>query len=429
MNYPSGTVNMLLHSQMRKATITIEIIRVKFLIAFLALGLIVMFANFFLVADGASFFKITTTKFAVLGWLAVFLMFEIVTYFVLNYYFKKKIDLPNYLKTFNVIIEALLPGILLFMLVTIEDSPIFLDSPLIFIYFILLSLAALNLRLINTIILGVISTLSYFIVTVWAIYYHDPEGAILHFPPSLYIARSIFMLLAFLGATLVAKEFKKWLNLSLNLQNENIEMERIFGQQVSGPIAQSLLKDDNLIKAAEVTVLFLDIRGYSRFAEQKSPEEIIRFQNNFFNPIITMINTHQGIVNQILGDGLMATFGAPVSQPDHAQKAFDASLAIFEQIKVEISKNKIPETKFGIGLHSGEVVMGNIGNELRKQFSISGHTVNIAARIEQANKEFNAEFLISQSTFEKVKGVAHTALIGDVQMKNMSNPIKVYKVK
>lgn len=268
MNYPSGTVNMLLHSQMRKATITIEIIRVKFLIGFLALGLIVMSVNFFLVADGASFFKITTTKFAVLGWLAVFLMFEIVTYFVLSYYFKKKIDLPNYLKTLNVIIEALLPGILLFMLVTIEDSPIFLDSPLIFIYFILLSLAALNLRLINTIILGVISTLSYFFVTVWAIYYHDPEGVILHFPPSLYIARSIFMLLAFLGATLVAKEFKKWLNLSLNLQNENIEMERIFGQQVSGPIAQSLLIDDNLIKAAEVTVLFLDIRGYSRFAEQ-----------------------------------------------------------------------------------------------------------------------------------------------------------------
>lgn len=80
---------MLLHSQMRKVTITIEIIRVKFLIGFLALGFIVMSINFFLVKDGASFFKFTTTKFAVLGWLTVFLIFEIVTYIVLSYYFRK----------------------------------------------------------------------------------------------------------------------------------------------------------------------------------------------------------------------------------------------------------------------------------------------------------------------------------------------------
>ena len=208
-----------------------------------------------------------------------------------------------------------------------------------------------------------------------------------------------------------------------------METERLFGQQVSGPIAQTLLRNDNLIKAGEVTVMFLDIRGYSRFAEQKSPDEIIRFQNNFFNPIINVVNDHEGIVNQILGDGLMATFGAPVFIPDHAQKAFDAALAIFEQITIEIEKKNIPKIKFGVGLHSGKVVMGNIGNELRKQFSISGHTVNIAARIEQANKEFESEFLISESTFNEIKTINDLVLIGDVEMKNISEAIKVYKVK
>ena len=423
------SVNILLHNQMRKATISIEITRVRILIIFLALGLLVMFFNFFLVKGGASFFNHSYSKFIVVGWLGLFLIFESISFLILNTYFQKKIDFPNHIKTIFISIEAFFPGILLFILVTLEDSPIFLDSPLIFVYFILLSLAALNLRLTHTVILGVISTLSYFFVTFWAIYHHDPNNGILHFPPALYFARSFFMLLAFLGATLVAREFKKWLNLSLNWQNKNMETERLFGQQVSGPIARTLLRNDNLIKAGEVTVMFLDIRGYSRFAEQKSPDEIIRFQNNFFNPIINVVNDHEGIVNQILGDGLMATFGAPVSIPDHAQKAFDAALAIFEQITIEIEKKNIPKIKFGVGLHSGEVVMGNIGNELRKQFSISGHTVNIAARIEQANKEFKSEFLISESTFNKVKTINELELIGDVEMKNISRPIKVYKVK
>ena len=422
-------VNILLHSQMRKAAITIEIIRVKLLIGFIALGLLVMSINFFLVEGGAAFFKHADTKYTVIGWLAIFLVFEVISLLVLNSYFKKKIDFPNYLKTINIIIEASLPGILLFTLVALEDSPIFLDSPLIFVYFILLSLAALNLQLMHTVILGVIATLSYFFVTLWAIYHHDTENTILHFPPALYIARSFFMLLAFLGATLVAREFKKWLNLSLDWQNKNMETERLFGQQVSGPIARTLLKNNDLIKAEEVSVMFIDIRGYSRFAEQKSPDEIIRFQNNFFNPIITVINEHGGIVNQILGDGLMATFGAPVAEPDHAQKAFNAATAIFKQISKEIKKNNIPKTKFGIGIHSGMVVMGNIGNELRKQFSISGHTVNIAARIEQANKEYKSEFLISESTYKSIKKVKKIAFIGDVEMKNISKPIKVYKVK
>ena len=365
----------------------------------------------------------------VIGWLSGFLLFEIISWRILSIYFKKKINLPNYIKSINIILEASFPGVLLFLLVTLEKSPIFLDSPLVFFYFILLSLAALNLQLIHTIILGVITTLSYFFVTIWAIYHYDSENLILHFPPVLYVARSFFMLMAFVGATLVAREFKKWLNLSLDWRNKNKETERLFGQQVSGPIAQSLLKDNDLIKASKVSVMFMDIRGYSRFAEQKSPEEIIRFQNNFFNPIITIINENNGIVNQILGDGLMATFGAPVFDESHAQNAYTCALAIFDAIDIQIKERHIPPTKIGIGVHSGEVVMGNIGNELRKQFSISGHTVNIAARIEQANKEFESEFLISESTHTQIKKDIDIKSIGYIKMKNISKRIQVFKVR
>lgn len=425
----SSSENTLLNSQIMKASITIELTRVKIFASFLAAGLLVMSFNFFLVQGGAAFFKHSSTKYTVLGWLVAFLIFELISLAILSKYFNKKLDLPDYIKSINITIEAAFPGILLFLLVTLEQSPIFLDSPLIFIYFILLSLAALNLEIKHTIILGIISTLSYFFVTVWAIHYYDPENNILYFPPALYIARSVFMLLAFLGATLVAREFKKWLNLSLNWKNKTMETERLFGQQVSDPIAQSLLKDKDLVKAGKVSVMFLDIRGYSRFAERKSPDEIIRFQNNFFNPIITTINDNNGIVNQILGDGLMATFGAPISDELHAQKAYNSALAIFDAIAAQISKKQIPDTKIGIGINSGEVIMGNIGNELRKQFSISGHTVNIAARVEQANKEFATELLISESTYTQIEKDEHIKSIGYIKMKNISEEIQVFKAR
>ena len=192
------------------------------------------------------------------------------------------------------------------------------------------------------------------------------------------------MFLAFLGATFVTREFKKWLDLSMNWKRQTADIEHLFGQQVSGPVAQALLKDSSMIKRDVVSILFLDIRRYSSFAEKKSPEEVITFQNNFFNPLLDVVNKNNGIVNQILGDGLMATFGAPIANPKHAQEAFDTAMQIFEEITTQLHLNKIPDINVGIGIHSGEVVMGNIGNDLRKQFSISGNTVNVAARIEQA---------------------------------------------
>ena len=101
----------------------------------------------------------------------------------------------------------------------------------------------------------------------------------------------------------------------------------------------------------------------------------------------------------------------------------------FDIIDVQIKGKHIPVTKIGIGLNTGEVVMGNIGNELRKQFSISGHTVNIAARIEQANKEFECEFLLSKSTYNQIKKDLHITSIGHIKMKNISEKVEVFKVK
>jgi len=298
-----------------------------------------------------------------------------------------------------------------------------------FFYFIFIGLAVLNLEMRISLIVGLVTSGSYLFVMIWAINNYDPNHSVLYFPPGLYYARSLFMLLAALSATFITIEIKKRYKVSLNSKQERDDIERIFDQQVSKEVADLLLKDGFSSRRDFVSILFLDIRNYSTFAETNSPEEVIDFQNNFFSPILRVINRFNGITNQIMGDGLMATFGAPVPNNAHAQQAYEAAISILETVNKLVDKKVIPFTRIGIGIHSGEVVMGNIGNELRKQFSISGTTVVLAARIEQANKEHNTELLISKETRQQIDNKEKVIeSIGKIKMKNVVKEIEVFKV-
>lgn len=212
--------------------------------------------------------------------------------------------------------------------------------------------------------------------------------------------------------------------------DKNNRLTTLFGQQVSQHIVEKLLDEpDDKPEKREVSIMFMDIRNFSSYAETKTPEEVIQFQNNFFSPIISIINNYNGITNQILGDGLMATFGAPIKEPAHAIKALKAGLEIIHKVSELYQKGVIHKVKVGIGLHCGEVVMGNIGNQLRKQFSISGTPVIIAARLEQINKEHNTQFLISKQIYDQVgQENFEFKSIGKVKVRNIGEEIEVYKV-
>ena len=176
--------------------------------AALFLGLIIMSFNFFVVKDTTSFFKNEHTKYFIVLWFTAFLVYEIIGYFIARNYLSKKIIIPEILKIGNVTIEAIFPGLLLFQLCLIEKSVIFLDSPLMFFYFILIIVSALNLEIKLSFITGLVSAGGYLFVTIWAINTYDASNEVLHFPPILYIARSFFMLIAALTSVFVAKEIK-----------------------------------------------------------------------------------------------------------------------------------------------------------------------------------------------------------------------------
>lgn len=428
MKFRKRSIN-LIDRQMDIAVAFSEFKRIRIFIVALLIGLIIMGVNFFGVEGTTSFFKKDGTEYYVIGWFLTFLIYELFGFFLAKNFLKRKVIVPAYMKISNVIIESAFPGVLLFTLCYREQSVIFLDSPVMFFYFIFIGLAVLNLEMRISLIVGLVTSGSYLFVTFWAINSYDPDHSVLYFPPGLYYARSFFMLLAALVSTFITIEIKKRYKASLDNKQKRDDIERLFDQQVSKKVADLLLKDGSSSRRGFVSILFLDIRNYSAFAETKSPEEVINFQNNFFSPIIRIIHRFNGITNQIMGDGLMATFGAPISNDTHPQQAYEAALSILEEINMMVDKKNIPFTRVGIGIHSGEVVMGNIGNELRKQFSISGTAVILASRIEQANKEHNTELLISKTTRKLIDVKGETVKsIGKLKMKNIASEIEVFKV-
>ena len=209
------------------------------------------------------------------------------------------------------------------------------------------------------------------------------------------------------------------------------KIETLFGQQVSIEVAKELVtsKGETQSKSYEVTVMFLDIRDFTVFADSKAPEEVAAFQNIVFGELLNIVRKYKGITNQILGDGIMAVFGAPVKSDRHIQNAVTAGYSILDKIKELATEDKIPPIRLGIGLHSGKVIAGNIGNAFRKQYSLTGSTVIIASRIEQLNKVYNSQFLVSEEVQREIKNTDYQATeLGNVELKGIEQAVCIYKL-
>ena len=206
-------------------------------------------------------------------------------------------------------------------------------------------------------------------------------------------------------------------------------IKKLLGQQVSGDIAQELIsaKTDKSLKKF-VCIMFLDIRGFTPMAEKLEPEELISYQNKVFGFMIDIIQKNHGIINQLLGDGFMATFGAPVSKGNDCQNAFNSAVEIISRANELSTKGSIQSTRVGIGLHAGHVVAGNVGTDQRKQYSITGNTVIVASRLEQLNKEFGSQLVISKQVHTKLDNYQGNVDFKEVNIKGRSNPIKVLAV-
>jgi adenylate cyclase len=206
------------------------------------------------------------------------------------------------------------------------------------------------------------------------------------------------------------------------------ERERIreaFGTYVDRDVAEHILREGTSLEGeeVEVTMLFLDIRGFTTFAERLSASEVVATLNRLFERIVPVIHEHGGHVDKYVGDGLLAVFGAPRRQADHADQALAAGLEIAAAVSDEFGD----ELSVGVGLNSGQVVAGNVGGAGRLEFSVIGDAVNVAARVESATRQTGDAVLVAGRTRELLKG-AHTEFVErpGLTLKGKTQPVAIY---
>ncbi|MEQ9402004.1 MAG: adenylate/guanylate cyclase domain-containing protein [Cyclobacteriaceae bacterium] len=333
--------------------------------------------------------------------------------------------LPVGYKFYSVFMESMIPALWLYLIISWERNAIFLDSPLVYIYIPLLIVSALHLNFWVSFFNGLLIAVFFALITHWSFQEFSGE---MFLPPIVYYTKALLFLLSGVCGGFVAWELKKRLTISVKTQEERDEIETLFSQQVSKQVVNALKSKRDYSIKAEVTVLFLDIREFTQRVQHMSPEEVNKFQNKFFGPVINCINECGGIINQLMGDGLMASFGSAEGDLHH-ERAYRAADKILNSL--ESSNKGIGDPiKIGVGIHSGEVIAGNIGTEERQQFSISGIPVITASRLEQMTKDYDCLLLVSGDFYEKVKHLTDGGeSLGEVKMKGIDKEIEIIKLR
>ena len=155
-----------------------------------------------------------------------------------------------------------------------------------------------------------------------------------------------------------------------------------------------------------VTVLFVDIRNFTQISENLPPQDVTNILNDYFSVLEPIVAKYNGIINKYMADGVLAVFGEPIKEEDHALNAIKCGIEIQDKVKIfreQLLKDGKPKIDIGIGINSGDVFAGNIGTEERLEYTVIGDNVNLAYRIESYNQLLKTQFLISQYTYEYVK--------------------------
>jgi adenylate cyclase len=217
---------------------------------------------------------------------------------------------------------------------------------------------------------------------------------------------------------------------------EKRQVKRLFSRYVAKDVYDQLLADPNRAalggRRREMTVLFSDVRGFTAMSEKATPEEVVGQLNEYFSRMVQVLFAHRGTLDKFVGDMVMGLFGAPLDDPDHAEHAVQAALAMtreLDALNAEWAAAGRPVLDIGIGISTGEMVAGNIGSEAIMSYTVIGDRVNLGARLESLNKEYGTRIIISEATRDALKGRYDIHPLGEVVVKGKSRPVAIFEVK
>lgn len=232
----------------------------------------------------------------------------------------------------------------------------------------------------------------------------------------------------FLVAVLIAVVMwraRRTVRRQLELAEERRTLTDVFGRYVPRTVADALINDRGLLEPVEgtATVLFIDVAGFTAMTEESGPRRVVGVLNAFFDEATETINRYDGVVTQFIGDAIMATFNLPAQDPEHAAKAVCAALDIAELVTHQTFDGQHLAIRAGIA--TGPVIAGSVGGGGRQSYSLYGDTVNLSARLEALNKEYDTRILIDAATVEHLPDVPLHE-IGRITVRGFSEPTAVF---
>ena len=255
-----------------------------------------------------------------------------------------------------------------------------------------------------------------------AIYLFETQGLWLNLVyPTLLVA------LLFATATLVEYFFTF---------SEKRYLKVAFQHYVPPAVVEDLVADAGKLQLGgekrELTVLFSDIRGFTTLSEAMAPEDLVKLMNEYFTVMTEKVFEHRGSLDKYIGDAIMAVFGAPLPEPQHAALACRAALDMVRTLKTfqdTLRRRGLPAIDIGVGINTGPMVVGNMGSKSRFNYTVVGDAVNLASRIEHLNKEYGTNVLVSEYTYLPVKDEFPLAREVDrVRVRGRAQPVHLFEL-
>jgi len=212
-------------------------------------------------------------------------------------------------------------------------------------------------------------------------------------------------------------------------------VKKLFGRYVSKDVFDQLMAHPDRAelggKRRDMSVLFSDIRGFTTVTEKGNAEALVIQLNEYFSRMVEIVFRHTGTVDKFVGDMVMALFGAPVDDPNHAEHAVATAMDMVRELG-ELNSNwaerGLPQLDIGIGINSGDMIAGNIGSSSIMSYTVIGDNVNLGSRLESLNKDYGSRIIISDASRTRLTGDYDIRPLGDVVVKGKTKPVAIYEI-
>ncbi|HEY6463059.1 MAG TPA: adenylate/guanylate cyclase domain-containing protein, partial [Polyangiaceae bacterium] len=214
---------------------------------------------------------------------------------------------------------------------------------------------------------------------------------------------------------------------------ERDKLRTTFGKYMTSAVMEHLLAGKVALggESLEVTILFTDIRSFTTLSEKMDPQQLVGLLNEYFTEMVGIVMDEGGVVDKYIGDAIMAVFGAPVPKKEDARNAIRAAVKMrraLATLNERLATRGLPPLRTGIGIHTGEVVAGNIGSEKRMEYTVIGDAVNLASRLETSTKDLGVNVLVSEDTYQLTKDMVEARPVKEITVKGRAAPVMTYEV-